>query len=347
MTPLDETRWTKVKSRDKNAAHDFYYAVTTTGIFCVPGCPSRRPKRENVQFFDTTSDALGAGYRPCKRCRPDDPAHADIDSARIIAACRAIEQADDTPSLDDLAQTAGLSPSHFQRLFASRVGVSPKVYAQAIRDAKVRHALEDGQSVTRAIFDAGYGSSSRFYERSGKVLGMPPSAYRKGGKGLSIRYATGESFLGPIIAAFTEHGVCAIEFGETRDTMVQALHARFPQADITPGSTDLDALVTEVTEFLKSPDTGLDLPLDIQGTAFQQRVWQELQNIPAGETRTYTDIAEALDMPTSVRAVATACASNRLAMAVPCHRVLRKSGELAGYYWGLDKKKALLKNEQE
>lgn len=343
----DDTRWQAVKTRDKNATHDFYYAVTTTGIYCVPGCPSRQPKRGNVQFFDTAAEARNAGFRPCKRCRPDDPTHASIDSTRVVAACRTIEQADQPPSLNDLAGAAGLSSSHFQRLFTDRVGVSPKVYGQAVRDTKVRRALEDGHSVTRAIFDAGYGASSRFYERSDKTLGMPPKAYRKGGKGLTIRYAFGTSFLGPILVAVTGQGVCAIEFGDEPEAMLRALKERFHQAAITDGSKELAPYVAEIAGFIKSPETGLDLPLDIQGTAFQHRVWQELTTIPPGETRTYTEVAEALNMPGSARAVATACAANRLAVAVPCHRVLRKSGQLAGYYWGLERKQALIENEKK
>lgn len=341
-----DARWQAVLSRDAGAARAFCYAVRTTGIFCMPGCASRLPNLENVEFFDNAAQATAAGYRPCKRCRPDDPAHRDMASRRVIEACRAMEQADAPIPLDKLAATAGLSPSHFQRLFKQRVGISPKVYAQAVRDDRIRKALSQGQSVTRAIFDAGFGSASRFYERSNQTLGMDAGIFRKGGQGLTIRYACAESFLGPILAGFTDQGVCAIEFGDSTESLARGLRDRFPHADIREGSPELHALVKEVADFIKSPDAGLDLPLDVQGTAFQVRVWQELQNIPCGGTRTYSDIAESLGNPRAVRAVAAACAANPLAVAVPCHRVIRKTGQLAGYRWGLDKKKALLENEQ-
>lgn len=343
----DEARWQAVKDRDPHAVGSFLYAVKTTGIFCVPGCASRRPRRENVLFYDTTVEAKADGFRPCKRCRPDDPAHADIRSDRMVAACRAIEQADESPALADLAAEAGLSPSHFQRLFTEHVGVSPKIYAQAVRDAKVRAALEAGAPVTRAIFDAGYGSASRFYERAKSRLGMDAATYRKGGQGMDIRYAYAESHLGPILAGFTENGVCSIEFGDDRDSLVRSLRDRFPQAALRDGGPHLHEQVAEIVDFLKTPKNGLSLPLDIQGTAFQQRVWKALQAIPAGQTRTYSQVAESLGMPDAVRAVASACASNRIAVAVPCHRVIRKDGQLAGYHWGLDRKKALLDSEKE
>lgn len=338
-------RWQAVKDKDKRAAHAFYYAVKTTGIFCVPGCASRRPKQENVEYFNSTSAATTAGYRACKRCRPDDPVHSGIASDRVVATCRTIEQAEEAPSLEELASSVGLSPSHFQRLFTEHVGISPKQYAGAVRDSRVRKALEDGSPITQAIYDAGYGSASRFYERSGKVLGMPPNVYKKGGKGMMISYGVAQSFLGLIMAAFTENGICSIEFGESETALHEALISRFSEATILPGGPELETALSEVVAFIQSPEKGLDLPLDIQGTAFQQRVWRELQNIPAGETRTYSEVAESLGMPESVRAVASACARNRLAVVIPCHRVLRKGGELAGYYWGLERKKALLENE--
>jgi len=349
MTAYDteEARWKAVINRDADAVGSFLYAVKTTGIFCVPGCASRQPKRENVLFYDTPAQAQADGFRPCKRCRPDDPAHADIRSDRIVAACRAIEQSDEMPSLAALAAEAGLSPSHFQRLFTDHVGVSPKIYGQAVRDAKVRVALEAGTPVTQAIFDAGYGSASRFYERSKAALGMDAATYRKGGQGMDIRYAYAESHLGPILAAFTENGVCSIEFGENTQALLASLRDRFPQASLRDGGPHLQDQLAEIVAFIKTPQSGLSLPLDIQGTAFQQRVWKELQAIPAGQTRTYTQVAEALGQPDAARAVASACAQNRIAVAIPCHRVIRKSGELAGYHWGLERKKALLDSEKE
>ncbi|MGE4421857.1 MAG: bifunctional DNA-binding transcriptional regulator/O6-methylguanine-DNA methyltransferase Ada [Pseudodesulfovibrio sp.] len=347
QTPY-EARLRAVLDRDASAS-GFVYAVATTGIYCRPGCPSRAPNPENVRFFDTPAQAERAGYRPCKRCRPDDPAHRDMLSARVAAACRAIERAlaDDAPppSLEDLAREAGLSPSHFQRLFKARTGITPKEYAQAVRDERVREALAEGQSVTEAIYAAGFGAPSRFYEHAGRTLGMPPAAYRRGGKGLAIRFATADCFLGLVLAGFTDLGVCAIEFGDSREDLVKALRKRFPEADLRDAQNELAPLLAEVAAFVRRPDQGLDLPLDIQGTAFQQRVWRELARIPAGETRTYTDVARALDAPGAVRAVAAACAANPLAVAIPCHRVLRKSGALAGYRWGLDRKRQLLEME--
>ncbi|WP_207260658.1 bifunctional DNA-binding transcriptional regulator/O6-methylguanine-DNA methyltransferase Ada [Desulfovibrio sp. Huiquan2017] len=346
-----DARLRAVLQRDREAADAFRYAVRTTGVYCRPGCPSRTPRPENIEFFDTPSQAETAGYRPCKRCRPDDPVHRDIDSDRVVQACRAMERTLDEggepPSLGDLARNAGLSPAHFQRLFKARAGVSPKEYALALRDDRVRAALTRGLSVTEAIFEAGFGSASRFYERAERTLGMSPSVYRKGGRGLVIRHAVAESFLGPILAGVTDRGVCAIEFGETAEALVQALRDRFPEAELRDARTELTPLLAEVADFIGCPGQGLDLPLDILGTAFQQRVWRELARIPAGETRTYADVARALGQPKGARAVAAACAANPLAVAVPCHRVLRKSGELAGYRWGVERKQALLDRERE
>lgn len=341
----DTARWQAISNKDREAAHLFYYAVKTTGIYCIAGCASRLPKRENVLFFDTPTKAEAAGFRACKRCRPNDSTHAGISSQRVVQACRTMEQAEEEPSLETLAADAGLTSSHFQRLFKGHVGLSPKEYGRALRDSRVRAALEAGHSVTRAIVDAGFSSSSRFYEQSGQAMGMPARTYRKGGKGLTIHYVAARSFLGPILAAFTDQGVCSIEFGQSEEQLVHSLSQRFHQADIVPGGSELRSLVSEIVDFIQSPDKALDLPLDIQGTAFQQRVWKALQDIPAGETRTYTDVAHAMGIPQSVRAVAAACAKNRLAVVIPCHRVVRKDGSLAGYYWGLERKAALLENE--
>lgn len=341
----EEERWHAVTQRDYTAAHAFYYGVKSTGIFCIPGCSSRLPLRKNTVFFNTPDEALQAGFRACKRCRPDDLLHSGIKSARVIAACRSIETDEGMPTLDKLAGQAGLSPSHFQRLFKDHIGLSPKEYQQAIRSEKIKTALESGLPVTQAIMDAGFGSISRFYEKDDS-LGMKPSTYKKGGKGHTIRYGGAESFLGFVLVGFTDDGVCSVEFGQSENELVESLTKRFHLARIAKGGPELQSLVSEVIDYIKSPSKGLDLPLDIQGTAFQQRVWNELRNIPPGETRTYSDIAENLGMPRSVRAVANANASNRLAVVIPCHRVVRKDGSLAGYYWGQERKKALLDNEK-
>ncbi|WP_272699143.1 bifunctional DNA-binding transcriptional regulator/O6-methylguanine-DNA methyltransferase Ada [Desulfovibrio sp. Fe33] len=346
---IRKARLHAVMNRDASAG-GFCYAVKTTGVYCLPGCPSRSPRPENVLFFDTPAQAEDAGFRPCRRCRPDDPAHRNIASARTVAACRTIERAirdDAPPPLAALAEDAGLSSSHFQRLFKAHTGISPREYARAMQDERVRSALAQGRSVTEAIHDAGFGSPSRFYERAALTLGMDAAVYRKGGRGMTIRFAVAESFLGPVLAGFTDRGVCAIEFGDSPEALAQALLDRFPAADIRDGQTELAPLLQEVADFIRRPAEALDLPLDIQGTAFQQRVWRELTRIPPGETRSYTDIALAMGQPEAVRAVAAACAANPLAVAVPCHRARRKSGDLAGYRWGLARKRALLDREKE
>ncbi|MGE4195353.1 MAG: bifunctional DNA-binding transcriptional regulator/O6-methylguanine-DNA methyltransferase Ada [Pseudodesulfovibrio sp.] len=352
MTRYDtpQTRLRAVLDRDSNAAGRFCYAVRTTGIYCLPGCPSRAPRPENVEFFETPAQAEQAGYRPCKRCRPDDPAHRDLASARVVEACRALElgaEHGELPSLETLAHRAGLSPSHFQRLFKARTGLSPREYGQAVRDHRVRAALEDGAPVTEAIFEAGFGSSSRFYERADRILGMPAATYRKGGETLTMRYAVAPCFLGFVLAAFTDRGVCAIELGDTPEALAASLRDRFPKAELMEAGDELAPLLAEIAAFVRHPDQGLDLPLDIIGTAFQQRVWNELAKVPHGRTTTYSDLARAVNAPKAARAVAAACAANPLAVAIPCHRVLRKSGQLAGYRWGLSRKQALLDNEAE
>lgn len=350
MTRYDtpEARLRAVLDRDANAADRFCYAVRTTGVYCSPGCPSRAPRPENVEFFDTPAQAEQAGYRPCMRCRPDDPAHQDLGSERVIRACRALEQGADQGepvSLEALAHRAGLSPSHFQRLFKARTGLSPREYGQAVRDRRVRAALERGVSVTEAIFEAGFGSASRFYERAERILGMDAATYRKGGNTMTLRYAVAPCFLGLVLAAFTDRGVCAIQFGDTPEELVDALHERFPKAELLDARDELAPHLAEIADFVQHPDRGLDLPLDIIGTAFQQRVWNELTKIPVGRTSTYSEVAAALGAPGSARAVGTACGANPLAVVIPCHRMLRKSGQLAGFRWGLARKQALLDNE--
>lgn len=344
-----DSRWQDVADRNHAAAGRFCYGVITTGIFCVPGCPSRLPRRENAVFFDTPAQAVAAGYRACKRCRPDDPARPSGDNARVVSACRAVEAAvaagDAPPSLGELAAAAGLSPAHFQRRFVEQVGVSPKVYGQALRDERVRAALQAGVPVTRAIYEAGYNSAARFYERSADALGMQPRTYGRGGAGLDVWHATARTTLGLVMAAFTWRGVCSVEFGESEKALLAALEERFDQARIMDGGRAFGDHLAAVVALVETPAKGLDLPLDIRGTAFQHRVWAQLRAIPPGETRTYSQVADALGAPESVRAVASACARNRIAVAVPCHRVLRKDGSLGGYYWGLERKKALLERE--
>ncbi|MBN1250243.1 MAG: bifunctional DNA-binding transcriptional regulator/O6-methylguanine-DNA methyltransferase Ada [Anaerolineae bacterium] len=341
----DTARWEAVVQRDPEAADAFVYAVVTTGIYCRPGCPSRLPNRENVRFHDSWESAEAAGFRPCKRCTPQSPAESDAGLRAVIDACRIIEAAERSPSLRELADAVGYSPYHFQRLFKERVGITPKQYAMEKRADRVREGLQAEPTVTQAIYGAGFESAGRFYESAAPVLGMKPSQYKHGAEGLSIRYALAQSYLGWVLVAATEQGICRIDFGNTPEALVGRLRADFPRADLQTDSPGFDTVVHEVLALLEAPDRGLSLPLDIQGTAFQRRVWSVLQQIPAGATASYSEIAAKIGSPKGARAVAQACASNRLAVAVPCHRVVRSDGGLGGYRWGLERKRAILERE--
>lgn len=345
MFLTNDQRWDAVKTRDTEARDAFVYAVTTTGIYCRPSCSSRRPNRKNVRFFNTGADAESAGFRACKKCKPEDSDNCSRIDDRILRACRIIDNSDQSPTLEQLGKAVGLSPFHFQKLFKSALGITPKEYAASRRMHRMKDNLKQGASVTDAIFDAGFGSNSRLYEHADRELGMTPTAYQNGAQGMVIQYALGRSFLGPVIVAATDKGICAIEFGPSPQALVDQLRQRFPKADIKKGREGFNRLVQTVTAFIESPSQGLNLPLDIQGTAFQRRVWKALQNIPAGTTATYSDLAEQIGQPKAVRAVANACAANKIAVAVPCHRVIRRDGNLGGYKWGLDRKQELLKKE--
>jgi AraC family transcriptional regulator, regulatory protein of adaptative response / methylated-DNA-[protein]-cysteine methyltransferase len=324
---------------------NFFYGVLTTGVFCRPDCKARRPRRENVRFFISTQAALRAGLRPCKRCKPTGAAPGVETAARIAAACRRIEDAENTPALADLAEKAGLSPFHFHRLFKAATGLTPKAYATAVKQSRMRDNLAEAGSVTEAIYAAGYSSSSRFYEADGQALGMAPSRYRAGGKDTLIRYAVEPCWLGLALIAATDTGICAMFFGDDADTLAADLRARFPAARIEAGGKLLEAAVRAALRALEEPALAAGLPLDIRGTAFQRRVWEALRAIPPGRTATYTEIAGQLGDPTAVRAVAGACAANPVAVAIPCHRVVRKGGALAGYRWGIERKRRLLERE--
>jgi AraC family transcriptional regulator of adaptative response/methylated-DNA-[protein]-cysteine methyltransferase len=341
----DDERWKAVVERDRSADGTFYYSVRTTGVYCRPSCAARPPRRENVSFFANCEDAEHAGFRPCKRCRPNEAPLAERQAAAIAVACRSIEQADQMPTLDDLAQAAGMSRFHFHRLFKALTGVTPKAYAQAHRARRVREELVRSGSVTDAIYGAGFNSNGRFYESSSEVLGMTPTEFRAGGVGTEIRFAVGECWLGSILVAATEKGVCAIMLGDDPQKLVHDLQDAFPKAQLIGADTAFERLVAKVVGFVQSPDTGLELPLDVRGTAFQQRVWQALREIPAGSTASYADIAQRIGRPHAVRAVAQACASNPVAVAIPCHRVVRTDGALSGYRWGVERKRALLERE--
>jgi AraC family transcriptional regulator, regulatory protein of adaptative response / methylated-DNA-[protein]-cysteine methyltransferase len=341
----NDLRWEALTRRDGRADGAFLYGVATTGVYCRPTCASRLPNRENVRFFDSRAAAERAGYRACKRCRPNAPSAGEQHADAIRRACALMEQADPPATLDDLAAAAGLSPFHFHRLFKKTVGVTPKQYAVAARMRRLQSGLEQGETVTRAIYDAGFGSSSRVYESAAERLGMTPSRYRDGAAGLRIRFAVAPVFLGWMLVAATERGICMIEFGDTPEALTGRLRGRFPRAERCDDDPAFAAWVRQVTTFLEAPRRGLELPLDIQGTAFQQRVWKALQEIQPGRTETYAEVARRIEHPSAARAVAQACASNPIAVAIPCHRVVRSDGDLGGYRWGSERKRALLARE--
>ena len=347
MYRTDEQRWTAIAARDARAEGSFVYSVASTGVYCRPGCPSRLPRRENVRFHVNAAAAAKAGFRPCKRCRPHETSLGERNAAIVTQACRTIETAAEMPSLDALADGAGLSRFHFHRLFKSLTGVTPKAYGDAHRAERMRHALADSASVTDAIYDAGYTSSSRFYDKSTARLGMTPTRFRSGGVAETIRYGIGRCSLGRVLVAATDNGICAISLGGDGDELVSALRRRFPKASLSPGGRGFDQTIARVIAFVDRPELGLDLPLDLRGTAFQIRVWQALRAIPAGETVSYSELAARLGMQNATRAVAGACAANSVAVAVPCHRVVRNDGQLAGYRWGIERKRALLEREGE
>lgn len=343
---VDDPRWTAVIARDAKADGQFYYSVKTTGVYCRPSCSARAARPENVQFHETREDAENAGFRPCKRCKPDRHSLAEQHVATVARVCRLIEKSETLPGLDELAVHAGLSPYYFHRVFKTVTGLTPRAYAAAHRAKRIRSELEHGASVTNAIYAAGYNSSSRFYEKSDQVLGMTPSSYRAGGANTDIRFATGECSLGSILVASSNRGVCAILLGDDPDALVRDLQDKFPNSELIGGDSKFEQLVAKVVGLIEAPAIGLDLPLDIRGTAFQQRVWQALRDIPSGTTVSYTEIAKRIGAPKSVRAVAQACAANTLAVVIPCHRVIRNDGGLSGYRWGVERKRALLRKEQ-
>ena len=340
-----DPRWASVVARDPEADGTFYYSVKTTSVYCRPSCVARRARPENVRFHTTREEAEKAGLRPCKRCKPNQLSLVKQYAAKVTKACRLIEESEKAPSLEELANHAGMSTYHFHRVFKTITGLTPREYAVAHRAKRVRNELGRSGTVTEAIYDAGYRSNGRFYETSNEVLGMTPSNYRAGGASTEIRFAVGECSLGSILVAQSERGVCAILLGDDPGKLVRDLQDRFPRANLIGGDAEFERLVSKVVGFIEAPALGLDLPLDIRGTAFQQRVWQALREIPAGSTASYADIADRIGAPNSVRAVARACAANALAVAIPCHRVVRNDGALSGYRWGVDRKRALLKRE--
>ena len=345
LVQTDQGRWQAVKSRRRAADGTFVYAVRTTGVYCRPSCGARLARRANVEFFAGPADAERAGFRACKRCRPNESKTEHVDA--ITRACRLIENADGTPDVGRLAAAAGMSASHFHRQFKSQTGLTPRAYASAHRARRVREQLARADSVTAAAYNAGFNSSGRFYASASRTLGMKPSTFRAGGAGTTIRYAVGRCSLGLILVAASNAGICSIALGDDRDALLRELEQRFRNADVTAADAAFETTLAKVIAFVERPAIGLDLPLDIRGTAFQQRVWQELIKIPAGRTRTYSEIAAELRQSRSTRAVAHACAANPIAVAVPCHRVVRTDGSLAGYRWGVARKAKLLERERK
>ncbi|NIJ64238.1 AraC family transcriptional regulator of adaptative response/methylated-DNA-[protein]-cysteine methyltransferase [Sphingomonas leidyi] len=341
----EDPRWARIVARDKSADGHLWYSVATTGVYCRPSCPSRTANPKNVQLHETLADAQATGFRPCMRCNPDGPSAEAGNAALVARACRMIEESEDEPSLDALAEAIGRSPSYFHRLFKTFTGLTPKGYADAHRARKVREELAAGGSVTEAIYGAGFNSSGRFYEKATDMLGMTPTRYRAGGVNEEIRFAIGATSLGAILVASSTRGVAAILLGEDPDALVRDLQDRFPRAALIGADSDYEALVARVVGLIEQPGLGFDLPLDVRGTVFQQRVWQALREIPAGATVSYAEIARRIGSPKAVRAVAGACAANQLAVAIPCHRVVRNDGALSGYAWGVERKRSLIERE--
>jgi AraC family transcriptional regulator of adaptative response/methylated-DNA-[protein]-cysteine methyltransferase len=341
----DDQRWTAVCAREPAADGAFYYSVRSTGVYCRPSCPARTPRRANVAFHASCLDAEAAGFRPCLRCRPTEPPLAERQAEAVARACRLIEASDEAPDLASLAEACGMSRFHFHRIFKAHTGITPKAYASARRAERTKRALAQAPTVTEAVYDAGFNSSGRFYAASQGVLGMTPTRYRAGGIGESIRFAVGACSLGAILVAATAKGICAILIGEDPDRLVRDLQDRFPQAELVGAEPGFERTVAQVVGLVEAPRLGLDLPLDVRGTAFQQRVWEALRRIPPGQTVSYAELAERVGLPAGARAVAGACAANPVAVAIPCHRVVRNDGSISGYRWGVERKRALLERE--
>ena len=343
----DDSRWKKVVARDGTSDGQFVFAVSSTGVYCRPSCPSRRPRRENVRFFRQAEEAEKAGFRACMRCRPRG-AGGSPRQEMVKAVCRYIEQHPDEPILlGQLGAQFRQSPFHLQRTFKAALGITPKQYADSCRMIGFRKSLRSGQSVTRAMHEAGYSSTSRLYERTAAELGMEPSKYRRGAIATVVRYSCADSPLGRVLIAMTEKGICSIQFAESDEELEQGLKHEFPFANRRRDDEGLSATMRDLMRHMRGLKVPHSLPLDIQATAFQRRVWNYLQTIGFGETRSYSDVAKAIKRPTAVRAVARACATNPVAIAIPCHRVVRSNGDLGGYRWGMKRKQALLALESK
>jgi len=341
----DPARWKAVAHRQKQADGAFVYSVKTTGVYCRPSCPARLALRANVAFYPTPKDAERAGFRACKRCKPDDPSAPGEQAAIVAKACALMIDAEEPLSLDALAEAVGLSPWHFHRVFKAITGLTPKAYAAAHRAKRMHQELSRAGTVTSAIYNSGFNSNGRFYAESNKRLGMKPTEFKAGGNGATIRFAVGECSLGSILVAASDLGICSIAMGDDPGALLRELQDRFPNARLIGGDKRFERIVAHVVAFVESPSAALDLPLHVQGTAFQQRVWKALCDIPCGTTCTYAELARRLGKPNATRAIAGACAANSLAVAIPCHRVVRTDGSLSGYRWGVERKEKLLRFE--
>jgi AraC family transcriptional regulator of adaptative response/methylated-DNA-[protein]-cysteine methyltransferase len=339
--------WQAVIQRNPQFDGVFVYGVKTTGIYCRPVCSSRLPNQENVQFFDTWKMAEKAGFRPCKRCKPQNTNAPNYALDAVTWACKMIEEAETEPSLKQLSDAVGFNPHYFHRLFKRIVGITPKQYAVEKRLDRLRTNLQEDSTITEAIYNAGYESSSRFYENATTSLGMKPTEYRNGGSGINIHYSVTQSYLGWVLVALTDRGICRIDIDDSPEILQSRLISSFPEAKLLADDPTITSIISQTLEFLEAPKDGLDLPLDIQGTAFQRRVWAALQDINPGTTASYSEIAEMIGNPKAARAVAQACASNNLAVAIPCHRAVRKNGDLGGYRWGSERKQFLLEMESK
>jgi AraC family transcriptional regulator, regulatory protein of adaptative response / methylated-DNA-[protein]-cysteine methyltransferase len=343
----DDTRWDGVLRKDASMDGRYLFAVKTTGIYCRPSCPSRAPKRANVRFYDSAEAARKDGFRACLRCAPDGLSKREQQTQAILQACRSIEASEERVGLNDLAAQVGLSPHHFHRIFKDVTGVTPHDYYKAHQIAQIGRSIQQTDSVTEAIYDAGFSSSGRFYENTNAMLGMTPKAYKAGGAGEAIRAAVRSCALGLVLVAATQRGICTVEFGDDANELMQCLVKRFPHAQVLQEDAQFGAWLSKLLAYIHLPHKALDLPLDVRGTVFQQQVWKALQDIPLGHTLSYSEVAQRIGKPKAVRAVATACASNVLAIAIPCHRVVRSNGELSGYRWGVERKRSLLDAESQ
>lgn len=344
----DDDKWNAVVQRNIRPNDVFFYGVLTTGVYCRPVCSSRLPNRKNVRFFSACEEAEKAGFRPCKRCRPNDKDRQDSQTLAVLNACRIIEEADNPLNLEEIAEKAGFNAYYFHRIFKRIVGVTPKQYAMEVRLKKTRACLQSGQTVTEAIYNSGFESSSRFYEKSTAALGMSPSAYKNGAPDIQIQHAVVQSYIGWVLVAMTEKGICSVTLGDSPEKLKEDLYQSFPKAKFKNPDQNFETVLEKVLALISAPHSrSVELPLDIRGTAFQRRVWDALQEIAPGSTASYAEIATCIGEPSAARAVARACAANPVALVIPCHRVIRSNGKLSGYRWGVERKRNLLERESK